>query len=220
MFMKSLSLRILVFLPLILSCNSNERVSRELFDEVNKSMEVKKLSDFQLTSAAMEWGNEISTKAQEELMQALTKALAEAGPSGAIEFCHAEALPIIQEVSDKYGVAIKRVSNRPRNPNGYPDDSEKEILSAYEYNSENNIKNEPNIQKLNGGEVLLYTKAIQIPGGLCLQCHGEVGKDISAETMSALQKRYPNDKGTGYAVNELRGIWSIKIPRNELVKKL
>jgi hypothetical protein len=218
--MKFLPLILFSLLVIFISCNSNERINRELFDEVNKSMEVKKLSDFQITSAALEWGNELSVKAQEELMKALNQAISDAGPSGAIEFCNVNALPILKEVGEKNNVVIKRVSSLPRNPNAYPDDYEKDILSAYEYNAENNITNEPNIQKINGGEVLLYTKAIQIPGGLCLQCHGNIGKEVSLETAEKIKKHYPEDKATGYALNELRGMWSIKIPRKEVVKKL
>jgi hypothetical protein len=218
--MKNVSLLLIVIAFVSFSCNSNERVNKELFEEVNKSMEVKKLSDFQITSAALEWGNEISTKAQEELIKALTDALEKSGPIGAIEFCKGEALPILQEFSDQFGVSIRRVTSQPRNGQNVPDKYEQEILSAYEYNAENNLKNEPNIQKIEGGEVLLYTKAIQIPGGLCLQCHGVVGKDINIETANTIKNLYPEDKAIGYSLNDLRGMWSIKIPRKEVVKKL
>jgi hypothetical protein len=43
---------------------------------------------------------------------------------------------------------------------------------------------------------------------LCLQCHGSES-DIAAETREAILAIYPDDKATGYRLNDLRGIWRI-----------
>ena len=97
---------------------------------------------------------------------------------------------------------------------------EKGILEAYEYNTENNLALDPSIQKFENGEVYLYTKAIKIPNGMCLNCHGEPGTDISAETQKALAELYPEDKAIGHKIGDLRGMWSIRIPKKEVVKKM
>lgn len=211
---------ITVVLPFIFACNSNERISKDVFEEVNKSMEVKKLSEVDILDEAMAWGEEISSEAQDQLISTLQKAIAEKGVHEAIEFCNIEALPILQEVSTKHNVSIKRASIAYRNPADKPSEYEAAILDAYAYNAENNIKNEPNIQKLENGTVLLYTKAIQIPNSLCLNCHGEVGKDISEETLGKIENLYPDDKAKGHKIGDLRGMWSIKIPKAEVIKRL
>jgi hypothetical protein len=210
----------LLMTSLLSSCGSNERVSKEVFEEVNKSMEVKKLNEADILQAGMKWGDEMSTEAQQQLVSALQKAIEEKGVPGAIQFCNVQALPILAEVSQKYGVTIRRVSNQFRNPEDQPTEEEKGILEAYEYNAENNLALDPSIQKFENGEVYLYTKAIKIPNGMCLNCHGEPGTDISAETQKALAELYPGDKATGHKIGDLRGMWSIRIPKKEVVKKM
>jgi len=201
-------------------CGSNERVSKEVFDEVNKSMEVKKVNEADVIKEALKWGDEISIEAQSQLITALQKAIGEKGIPGAIEFCNVQALPILDEVGSRYNVKIRRASQDFRNPEDKPLDFEELILDAYAYNKENNIPNEPNIQKLENGEVLFYSKAIQIPNALCLNCHGTVGKEISAETEKKLKELYPEDKATGHQLGDLRGMWSILIPKKEVIKRL
>jgi len=207
-------------LPFVFSCGSGEKVDKSVLDEVNQSMEVKKVDEVDILNKAMEWGDEISLVAQQELMAKLTQAIEEKGASGAVEFCNIEALPTLQKVSDSLGVRIRRVSNDYRNPSDRPNEDEAMLLEAYEYNQENGIENKPNVQEVQNGEVLLYTKAIKIPGGLCLNCHGEPEKDISAETLQKLDELYPEDKAKGHKVGDLRGMWSIAIPKKEVVKKL
>lgn len=202
------------------ACGPQERVSKEVFDAVNEKMEVKKLSESVIIQEGMIWGDSISNEAQKQLISNLQKAIEEKGVAGAIGFCNVEALPILKTVSEKHGVTIRRASNRYRNPDDQPDEDEAKILDAYEYNAENGIKNDPNIQKIEGGEVYLYTKAIIIPGAFCLSCHGDPDKDIDAKTLAEINALYPSDKATGHKIGDLRGMWSIKIPKKEVVGRL
>jgi hypothetical protein len=211
---------ILLFLIGLYGCGSNERVSKEVFEEVNKSMEVKKVNEADVIKEALKWGDEISTEAQSQLITALQNAIGEKGIPGAIEFCNVQALPILNEVASKYNVKIRRASHRYRNPEDKPLDFEELILDAYAYNLENDISNEPNIQKLENGEILFYSKAIHIPNALCLNCHGTIGKEISPETEIKLMELYPEDKATGHKLGDLRGIWSIQIPKKEVIKRM
>lgn len=204
----------------LLSCGPQERVSKETFEEVNQAMEVKRLTEVEILNEAMIWGDSISIEAQAQLISALQNAVSEKGVAGAVEFCNVQALPILSEVGEKYGVSIRRASNRYRNPADQPTEEEKTILDAYEYNAENGSKSDPNIQKFENGEVYLYTKAIVIPGGFCLSCHGESGKEINDETLEKLAQLYPQDQAKGHKVGDLRGMWSIRIPKKEVVKRL
>ncbi|WP_009033076.1 Tll0287-like domain-containing protein [Indibacter alkaliphilus] len=204
----------------IWSCNSNEKVSREVFDEVNKSMKVTKVNEAELLQSAIKWGNEISQEAQDQLISTLQNAISEKGVPGAIEFCNLEALPILKEVGDRYKVEIRRASFDYRNPEDKPRAYEEGILDTYVYNMENDLDSEPSVQKLENGEVLLYSKAIKIPSALCLNCHGQPGEEISPETMSKLDELYPEDKAKGHKIGDLRGMWSIRMPKNEVVKKI
>jgi hypothetical protein len=205
---------------LMYSCGPQERVSKEVFEAVNEKMEVKKLSDFEIVQEAMVWGDSIATEAQVQLISNLQKAIAEKGVDGAVEFCNVNATPLLNEVAEKYNVSIRRASNRYRNPADQPTEDELPLLEAYEYNAENGIKSEPNIQKIENGDILLYTKAIVIPGAFCLSCHGDPSKEIDSNTLQKIDSIYPNDKARGHQIGDLRGMWSIRIPKKEVVNRL
>lgn len=217
--MKTIS-KFIVPILLIYSCGPQERVSKEVFEAVNEKMEVKKLSDFEIVQEAMVWGDSIATEAQVQLISNLQKAIAEKGVDGAVEFCNVNATPLLNEVAEKYNVSIRRASNRYRNPADQPTEDELPLLEAYEYNAENGIKSEPNIQKIENGDILLYTKAIVIPGAFCLSCHGDPSKEIDSNTLQKIDSIYPNDKARGHQIGDLRGMWSIRIPKKEVVNRL
>jgi len=214
------TLYFIFLLVLFSSCGSNERVSKEVFEEVNSAMEVKRLTEAEILQEAMIWGDSISSEAQNQLISNLKKAIEERGVDAAIEFCSVKARPILNEVGEKYGINIRRASNRFRNPVDQPTSDEMPILEAYEYNIENGLSADPNIQKIDQGETYLYTKAIVIPGAFCLSCHGKPETEIGPETLEAIKKIYPNDKATGHKVGDLRGMWSLKIPKKEVVKRM
>jgi hypothetical protein len=212
---------IYVFLSAIFfSCGPQERVSRETIEEVNSNMEIKRLTEVEILDEAMTWGDSITAEAQKLLISQLQKAIEEKGVPGAVDYCHLQAIPILAQLSQKHQVQLRRVSNAYRNPADQPTIEEKPLLEAYEYNAEGGFASEPNIQKFEKGEVLLYTKPIVIPNGMCLNCHGEPGKDISKETQEKIDDRYPDDKATGHRVGDLRGMWSVRIPKKEVVKRL
>jgi hypothetical protein len=213
-------LSVLFLLSLLVACESEKKVNKDVIDEIKKLSEVKKVNEAEMISYAMKWGDEISAEAQQALISALQQAMADHGIGGAVEFCKAEALPITHEVGKKHKVTVKRVSLQTRNKANAPSDVEKNLLEAYAYNVENNIENKPNIQKIDEGESLLYTKAIAIPNGMCLNCHGEPGKEIAEETLNKIQTQYPEDQATGFKVGDLRGMWSISLPKAEVIKKM
>lgn len=204
----------------MLGCSSEKTVDRQIFREIQKSTEIKKVNEADLLEFTMKWGDQISGEAQKALVETLQKAIAEQGVSGAVEFCHAEALPITREVAEKHRVTIRRVSQKNRNPANSPTEVEANLLEAYAYNVAQGLENQANIQKLENGEILLYTKAIVIPGGICLNCHGDPSSEIEAGTLAKINEKYPEDKATGYKAGELRGMWSIAIPRREAIKNM
>ncbi|WP_353849860.1 hypothetical protein [Hydrotalea sp.] len=47
-----------------------------------------------------------------------------------------------------------------------------------------------------------------------MQCHGKKGTDINANTLKEINQLYPNDKATGYAINEIRGLLVVTMNKN------
>lgn len=217
--MKKMTLSVLA-LMMIIGCGPRERISKETFEQVNEAMEVKRLTEVEILEEAMEWGDSITTEAQAQLISKLQQAITEKGTVGALEFCNLRALPILAEVSGKHQVEIRRVSNRNRNPANIPNEQEAPLLDAYEYSAENGENGKPSIQKIEDGTVFLYTKPIVIPGEFCLSCHGEAGKNMDENTVTKLAELYPLDKAQNHKVGDLRGMWSVRIPKKEVVKRL
>ena len=201
---------------LFYSCSSDEKISREVFEEVQQANEVKKLSEVDIFNEALKWGEEISLEAQKQLTATLEKAIEEKGPEGAVEFCNAQALAILKEVGERHGVMIRRVSNESAIPADQPLEEEKMLLEAYKYNEQNGIRHQPNLQKIKDGSVLLFTKAIIHPDGLCLNYNGEPDKNIDEETLRKISPSNPEDEGQA----GLRGMWSIAIPQKAIVDRL
>lgn len=211
----------LIILPAIFFCNCNppksER-STELQKEI-ESREIKKVSEGEIISAAYQMGDELAGKTQQLLGSNLKMALQESGPRGAIEFCNIQAYPLVDSVEANMDVKIKRTSLKTRNPDNRPGDLEKRILEAYQYNHEQDQALTANVQETEDG-YLLYTKPIVIENPLCLNCHGKVGENVSQDTYQLIKELYPGDSATGFSKGDLRGMWSIRMAKKEIVSEL
>ena len=180
-----------------------------------KSREIKKISDYDITEAAYKKGRNIATISQDVFLKALMKSLKSHGPVESLAFCNMEAQGITDSLSKNLNVKLRRTSLKVRNSQNEPNEYEKQLLEAYQYNFDNGIKLEDNIQKL-PGEHLLYTKPILIGSPKCLNCHGS-REEISAEVLTKLKEFYPLDSATGYAGGDFRGMWSITFAQKDVI---
>lgn len=204
---------------LLIACNPREKVDHDAVKEEMNEREVKVLSEGEILAAAQSAGQRIAEASQQALGAALAKAIREKGIPEAISYCNLNAIPIVDSLASIYKAEIKRVSFKTRNPGNKPDDIEKEILDAYQYTAGQNQTPGDNVQMLDQGQIL-YTRPIMIPNTLCLNCHGQPGKELTAETHELIRKLYPGDEAFGYAIGDLRGMWSIRMSRKEVVKSM
>lgn len=150
---------------------------------------------------------EIADKAKAELGKNLLSAIQSQGTLGAISFCNERAIPLTQEISKQLGYKLKRVSDKPRNPLNEANPEEKQIIELFKIQLKSgqpfkNITRE-NIELKQGFYPIVTNQ-------MCLQCHGTIGKDISATVYSKIQELYPKDKAIGYSENEIRGLWVVE----------
>lgn len=140
------------------------------------------------------------------LGKTLMSSIEEKGTNGALSFCNTRAIPITDSMSALYNAKIKRVSDKPRNPNNRANQEELTQIDFFKAKlaAENEI--EP-VVKENENNIQFYYPIIT--NGMCLQCHGVKNKQIEKSTLVKLANLYPNDKATGYKENQVRGIWSI-----------
>ena len=152
-------------------------------------------------------GNEIVDTVQTKLKSNLVKAMQEGGPVNAVEFCNGRAMGLTNVYSEKYFTEVKRVSDRNRNPKNSANEKEMAVIQDFKNSLAAGQALSPKISIDAEGKKHYYAPIFT--GGVCLTCHGNP-KNMQPELISALDSLYPNDKAKGYAVDELRGIWSIK----------
>ncbi len=207
---------VVLFSVCLLFACSGKKVDKSTYEEELKSREIKKVSEADLFEKALQIGDSIATRSQLALSSKLQVAIKSGGVPEAISFCKLNALPVVDSLEKKYNAQIKRVSFQYRNPSDEPDSLEYSLLEAYQFNINEGIEVKANIQDPHDG-YLLFTKPILINNPLCLRCHGEVGKEISPENHQLIVELYPEDKATGYAMNQLRGMWSIRLSKKNLI---
>ncbi|MCO6497862.1 MAG: DUF3365 domain-containing protein [Chitinophagaceae bacterium] len=166
-------------------------------------------------------GNDIASQSQKALLAKVTQAIADSGITGAVAFCSENAIPITESLSKEFSIEIKRVSDRNRNPdNALLTDTDLTAMSLISLMMEEDNGSEPFSKHvaLQENNYLYYYKAIPLGMPTCLNCHGNKDTDIASETLKLIEKKYPNDKATGYQLGELRGLWKIAFPLDDKSK--
>ncbi len=154
----------------------------------------------------MERGKEIAQRSFEALSKELQSAMSEEGPMAAVQYCHVNALPLTQELSEQEDVVIRRTALKYRNEANKPDSLEHKVLVEYSKKLLNNEKLEPMIIQVNGSK-RFFSPIMTKP--ICLTCHGMPGTQIEDDLFSTINDKYPNDMAVGFQEGDLRGIWSI-----------
>lgn len=152
-------------------------------------------------------GNEIVKATFAELSGNLMEQMKAGGPAQAIPFCNEQALPITNQLAEKFDVTIKRTSNKVRNSGNEPSERELQILEQYSNSLQNKTNLEP-IVEVDAQNVKHYYAPI-IAQANCLACHGTINETVAVKTDSIIKSLYPNDLATGYKEGDLRGIWSV-----------
>lgn len=153
-------------------------------------------------------GNEISQTTFKELSSKLTEQMELGGPAQAIPFCNVEALPITNQLSEKFDVTIRRTSDKLRNLNNKPTERELEIIANYKNSISTTVELSPVVEIDNKNKKHFYAPIFT--NAKCLVCHGKLVEKVNVKTDSIIKFLYPDDLAIGYVEGELRGIWSIE----------
>lgn len=158
---------------------------------------------------AVHMAREAAQDAFTHLSGELATAIASGGPVAAIPICAEKAQPLVADVASTRKIEMRRLSDRPRNPQQNAQGSDLTTLESFRAAIENGTPPQPAVEPLADGSTIVRLP-IPINQPLCLQCHGS-NDDITAETRTAIHALYPEDQATGYKMNDLRGIWKITI---------
>lgn len=166
------------------------------------------ISETALTEETMsEKGARIVSTTASDIVKNLMTALNDQKTVGALAFCKEQAIPITRSHSEKLNATIKRATDRTRNPKNLADQEELKYIRLFKKDL---AKGKPLVPILvTVGDEHHYYSPI-VTNSLCLQCHGSLKTEIQKDVALALKSLYPKDNATGYAANELRGVFSVR----------
>jgi len=157
-----------------------------------------------------EQGKQFAMQTKAELGKNLMAAINERGPEGAVSFCNTRAYPLTDSMAVALDAKIKRVSDRPRNPENRAVDKDLNYILNAKALLEQGMEVEPKLEDL-GESVIGYYPITT--NEMCLKCHGIPKEDINQATLDVLAELYPEDEAKGYGENELRGIWVVEMQK-------
>lgn len=134
------------------------------------------------------------------LQSALRSGLAK-GQQHAISVCSLEAPELARKASSP-GVRVGRTTDRARNPKNKPEEWLAPVVETY---AADPAAAKPRVIHRADGAVG-YVEPIFIQQ-TCLMCHGGA---IAEPVRHALAERYPDDKATGYAEGDFRGVFWVE----------
>ncbi|HRE59262.1 MAG TPA: DUF3365 domain-containing protein [Candidatus Kapabacteria bacterium] len=156
----------------------------------------------------LEMGENIAIQTKSILGKNLLNAINSLGVENALSFCSLKAIPITDSMALALKATIKRVSDKNRNPNNKANTEELAYIASIKEAMTKKLPIKPQLTSINNTSIGYYPI---LTNTMCLQCHGEYSKDINPKTFAKITSLYPDDKATGYKVDELRGIWVIKM---------
>ena len=148
----------------------------------------------------------------ESLKTVLVKEMQTNGIVSAVSACSDTAQILTNNYGVNKGIYIKRVSFKYRNTNNKPDEVEAKALKYFEELKSSGKLSETtehyDVVDIDGIKNVRYLKPIIVQAP-CLGCHGAV-ENIGPDVKSILNNKYPDDKATGYQMDDLRGSVSIQ----------
>ena len=168
----------------------------------------------QLTSTTnmspIEVGKNIAMQTKSVLGKNLLEAINTKGTENAVSFCSIKAIPLTDSMALLLNAKVKRVSDKNRNPNNKANKTELAYIESIKLAISKGEVPKPKLTTLEDKQIGYYPI---ITNKMCMQCHGQVVKEILPNTLSKLKKLYPNDRAVGYKLDELRGIWVVEMDK-------
>lgn len=198
-----------ISLLLFLSCNNSSEGDKTKDSRVKTYQEdVKDHTDNKKDLTPLEQGLNFAMQTQKVLAENLMNEINTQGTVHAFTFCSAKAVTLTDSMALALNIQIKRVSDKPRNPNNKANKQESAYITKSKELMAKGEKIKPEMTETNGKMVGYYPI---MTNQICMQCHGNQDTEVLSETLLQINKLYPNDKGIDYKINELRGIWVVEM---------
>ncbi|RPJ32277.1 MAG: DUF3365 domain-containing protein [Verrucomicrobiaceae bacterium] len=158
---------------------------------------------------AVNIAREAAQAAFQQLSAELAKTIEDGGTEAAIPVCSTKAQTLVSDVAATRKLTMIRLSDRPRNPKQAAGVEDLAAMENFRAAMKQGEAPSPAVQEMADGSTVVRLPII-LSQPLCLQCHGSAD-EIAPQTRSAILATYPEDKATGYQINDLRGIWRIDV---------
>ncbi len=142
------------------------------------------------------------------LQTELKQAMAAGGPPAAILVCKDKAPRIASHLSRQSGAKVRRTSLRYRNPANAPEPWEADVLATVFGEARTAPDTLPEFILPSDDGATRYMKPIPT-APVCLVCHGQ---SLTEDVVELLDQHYPHDLARGYALNDIRGAFSVTWP--------
>lgn len=152
----------------------------------------------------------IMEDAKKTLGGELKAAMERGGIAEAVSYCNLNATGISESVGQKYNATIQRVTDKPRNPANAA--NAEELVQLEKWRGILASKSGQVVTSEETATERHFYMPIKIDA-FCTTCHGIPGETLTLENQAIINKKYPEDKATGYSVGDLRGLWHISFPK-------
>ena len=199
----------------LVACNAdgNKAVDREKIKQEMKDRQIKRVSEPELMDAAFQTGASLASIAEDVLLEKLDDfyATIQSDATDSAELIIYRPLsqligPLLDSLSSNSGHVVSLFNLKLENLNPDTLEVEKQLLEAYQYNLENDVQSEDNVQRF-GAEHLLFTRPITSKTGICLS------------TLLATNRAGESDSLKSQHVY-FCGMWSIRLSKKEIIKSL
>lgn len=159
-------------------------------------------------------GDSISAVAQAILSGHLQEKMKKEGSAGAVLFCSQHAQEITDSLAGLYGVELKRITEKNRNPNNAFSEKEDHRMwtKMQQWHKENGTAAQAEL--VESEKRVLYYKPILLAMPTCLACHGPE-EQIDSLTRKHIAHYYPEDKAMNYALGDMRALWKIEFSKED-----
>ena len=203
--------KLFIVMVFSLSCDPGTPIDSKAVKEEIQSRKIRKISASEIMTLALKTGKEIQVEVTRQHLSSLLAI------EDGIERCKLSSLPAVLKAKNK-GIEVSRISLSPRKKRHPLDSIEYEVYSAFEYAAKRQLKMTPSLEEVD--ETTLRYWAPIIMKKACQGCHGKKGIHIDVKTEKLLQKQYPEDQAFNFENGALMGLWRIKIPKKEIIKRL
>ncbi|NML67175.1 DUF3365 domain-containing protein [Hymenobacter sp. RP-2-7] len=169
--------------------------------EETANWEVKRILPADLLHATRWAGDSLTGYADSLLRRTLARELAAGGVAGAAAFCRPEIYPRVDSMARKWRATPRRVGWQPA---ASPRATEAAQAAGLR----------PDTLRLIGrpaADTFFYQRPIVLRHNLCLRCHGQPGRDLTAAEAGLLHERFPNLRATGRQVGQVLGAWQLTL---------